>query len=64
VQHVAQSEDNAHREAIIALARLGEPQLLLHAHCGQCPGGDAREDHPEPVALRLDNMAIVRRSQV
>jgi hypothetical protein len=63
VQYVAEGEDDAQREAIIALARLGEPQLFLHAHRGQCPGGDAREDHPEPVALRLDDAAVVCRGE-
>src|SRR5256885_10828706 len=59
MEHVTEGQDNAHRETIIPPIRLREPELLLHAHRGQRPRGHAGEDHPEPIALRLDNTAVM-----
>ena len=59
MEYVAESEDNAHGEAIVTSVWLGEPQLLLHAHRGQRPQGHAGEDEPEPITLRLDNVAVI-----
>jgi hypothetical protein len=52
-----------HGEALVSLVRLRKPQLLLHAHRDQRRRGHAGEDHPEPVPLRLDDAAVVCRSQ-
>src|SRR5205823_9468518 len=59
VQDVTERDHDAHSEAVVALVRLGKPELLLHGHRGQAGGRHTREYQPEPVALRLHDTTIV-----
>jgi hypothetical protein len=63
MQHVAERDDDTHGQPPVTLGRLGKAQLLLHGHRGQRPRRHAREGDPEPIAFRLDDVAVVRRCQ-
>lgn len=59
VQHITERDHDAHGEPVVGLVRLGEPQLFLHSHRRQCRRGHTWKYEPEPVALWLDDAAVV-----